>query len=82
MVVRCRTGTQLSLKRTGVPDQRCIVSRYALTPHCVRDKKASQLPQRHVLDHVALALLQDQVGTLPRRQDVLVQVDEIDAVPD
>ena len=41
-----------------------------------------QLPQRHVLDHVALALLQDEIGALPRRQDVLVQVHEIDAVPD
>ena len=40
-----------------------------------------QLPKRHVLDHVTLTLLQDEVGTLPRRQDVLVQVDEIDAVP-
>ena len=31
---------------------------------------------------VALALLQDQFGALPRRQDVLVQVHQIDPLPD
>ena len=36
---------------------------------------ASQPPQRHFLDLVALALLQDEVGALARRQDIFVQID-------
>src|SRR6267142_2692364 len=43
---------------------------------------ALQPPQRHLLDQVALALCEDQVGTLARRQDVLVQIDKVDARPD
>ncbi len=41
-----------------------------------------QSPQRHFLDLVAFALLEDEIGTLPRRQDILIQIDEIDAIPD
>src|SRR5262249_24379178 len=42
----------------------------------------SQPPQRHFFHEVALDLLQDQVGALARRQDVLAQIEEIDAPPD
>jgi hypothetical protein len=31
---------------------------------------------------MALALRQDQIGALPRRQNVFVQIDEVDAIPD
>src|SRR4051794_27121579 len=44
--------------------------------------QASQPPQRHFLHQVAPALAQDQVRTLPRRQNVVMQIDEIDALPD
>jgi magnesium chelatase family protein len=41
-----------------------------------------QPSQRHFLDEMALDLLQDQVGALARRQNVLAQIEEIDARPD
>jgi hypothetical protein len=41
-----------------------------------------QSSQRHFLDHVTLHLLQDEVGALAGRQDVLVKVEEIDSRPD
>src|ERR1700730_14770065 len=41
-----------------------------------------QPPQRHFLDQVALDLLQDQVGALARRQDVLAQIEKVEARPD
>src|SRR5271170_8229437 len=42
----------------------------------------SQLSQGHFFDPVARALGQKEVGARSRRQDILVQVDEIDASPD
>src|SRR4029077_7115044 len=42
----------------------------------------SQPAQRDFLDAVAFALFQNQVGTWTRRHDILVQVNEIDPIPD
>jgi hypothetical protein len=36
-VVRCRPGTVTDTAFGTVPDQRCIVSRFALTLHRIRD---------------------------------------------
>jgi hypothetical protein len=41
-----------------------------------------QPPQRDLLDQVAFDLLQDEVGALARRQNVLAQIEKIDARPD
>jgi len=41
-----------------------------------------QPPQRHFFDQVAFDLLQDEVSALARRQDVLAQIEAIDARPD
>src|SRR5215470_6535479 len=38
-----------------------------------------QLAQRHLLDHVIDAFLENQIGALARRQNIFVQVDQIDA---
>ena len=38
--------------------------------------------QRHFLDQVAFVLLQDEIGALARRQDIVVQIDQIDTLPD
>lgn len=41
----------------------------------------SKLAQRHLLGEVVGAFLQDEVGARPRRQNVLVQVLQVDVVP-
>ena len=41
----------------------------------------SKLAQRHRLHRMILPFLKDQVGALPRRQDVLRKIDEIDGAP-
>src|SRR6202051_483148 len=54
-------------------------------PHSARRpsrREGLESSQRHFLDVVAFALLQDQIGALPGRQNVLVQIDEVDAIPD
>src|SRR3954452_10442443 len=61
--------------RPGGPGSSLFAIRYSLFA-------ASQSPQRDLLHHVIGALGQDEVGALPRRQDVLAQIDEIDARPD
>src|SRR5580704_17091743 len=43
---------------------------------------ASQPAQRDLLDLMAFALLEDQIGAGPGRQDIFAQVDQVDAVPD
>src|SRR4029077_4058369 len=59
------------------------LQRWKTCPTALRSPPSGlKLPQRYVLDHVACSLLQDEVGALPRRQDVLVQIDEVDAIPD
>src|SRR5262245_39411902 len=44
--------------------------------------QASQPPERDLLDQVALALGEDQVGALARGEDVFVQIDEVNPRPD
>src|ERR1043166_6362364 len=44
--------------------------------------RRSQLPQPHFLHQMVRLFLQDEVGALARGEDVLVQVHEVDAVPD
>ena len=39
-----------------------------------------QFSQRDLLDLMAPALLQDEIGALARRQDVVVQVHEVDPI--
>ena len=41
-----------------------------------------QPPQRDLFDQMALDLPQDEIGALARRQDVLAQIEEVDARPD
>ncbi len=41
----------------------------------------SQLPERHFLDQMMVALAQDQIGARPRRQDVFAQVLQVDVCP-
>src|SRR6516162_10395038 len=49
---------------------------------CRGGANSSQLAQRDFLDAVAFRLLEDEVGALAGRQDVVVQIDEIDPGPD
>ena len=42
----------------------------------------SKLPERHRLRQVVGALLQDEIGARPRRQNILMQVLQIDIVPE
>ena len=41
----------------------------------------SELAQRHRLDRVIRPFAQDQIGTQPRRQDIVSKIDEIDRAP-
>ena len=41
-----------------------------------------QLAQRDLFHQMVLGFLQDEVGALARRQDILMQIDEINATPD
>jgi hypothetical protein len=51
---------------------------------CVNRHRAIALQpaQGHFLNPMAFAFLQDEIGARTGRQDVFVQVDEIDAIPD
>ena len=86
-----RTGGVRYFSRSGAPHVRTRnperffvlvagfrAQRFALS----RNDRKPQPPQRHFLDLVARDLLQDEVGALARRDDVLVQIDQIDARPD
>ena len=41
-----------------------------------------QSAQRDFLDFVAVALLENEIGARPGRQDIFAKVHEIDAIPD
>ena len=41
-----------------------------------------EFAQRHLLDEMALALLQDEIGALAGRQNIVMQVEQVDAAPD
>src|SRR5689334_20014208 len=46
------------------------------------DSSFLQPPQCHFLDPVAFAFLENEIGARAGRQNIFVQVDEIDAIPD
>src|SRR5262249_15660572 len=66
-----------------ISPRRCPTARSSTRCAAPREREFRlQPPQRDLLDQVALDLLQDEVGALTRRQDVLAQIEEIDARPD
>src|SRR6476620_7193467 len=50
-------------------------------PGLSRPSTSLQLPEGHRLHRMILPFAQDQVGALPRRQDILGEIDEIDGAP-
>src|SRR5215472_12075286 len=68
------TALSMNLSPAGHSSMKTVVDR-----HC---DNSLQFAQRHFLDPVVFAFLQDQIGARPGRQDVFAQIDEIDAVPD
>src|SRR5262245_43606580 len=66
-----------------ISPRRCPTARSSTRCAARRERELRlQPPQRDLVDQVALDLLQDQVGALARRQDVLAQIEKIDARPD
>src|SRR5215472_772973 len=82
---RARSPISTAPKRSAacISPRRCPTAYSSTRCAARRERKLGlQPPQRDFLDQVALDLLQDQVGALARRQNVLAQIEEIDARPD
>src|SRR5262249_54038883 len=82
-VWRARSPISTAPKKLAacISPRRCPTARSS-TRCAARRELRLQPPQRDLLDQVAFDLLQDEVGALARRQDVLAQIEEIDARPD
>src|SRR5215831_803112 len=63
-------------------EPRAVAPRTKLRARGTRVPVPSQPAQRHFLDLVAFALAQNESRALASGQDVLVQIDEVDARPD
>src|SRR5262249_9090732 len=82
---RARSPISTAPKKSAacISPRRCPTARSSTRCAAPRERELGlEAPQRHFLDQMALDLLQDQVGALARRQDVLTQIEEIDARPD
>src|SRR3979490_694944 len=75
-----RSGTVSLFRKRPAPDPIGGGIRFSIRK-CDNAKKL-QTPQRDFPNQVAFALGEDEIGALPRRQYALVEVDQVDPVPD
>src|SRR5262249_13049627 len=82
---RARSPISTAPKKSAacISPRRCPTARSSTRCAARREHELRlQSSQCHLFDQVALDLLQDEVGALTRRQDILAQIEEIDARPD